>query len=76
MIGDLDPLIARMRGALVLFQAATVLGIALSAWGVVAATPLGLLGWLPCIPALLRLVRARRRLEAWTRRARARVDHA
>lgn len=63
MIGDLDPLIARMRGALVLFQAATVLGIALSAWGVVAAT-------------LLRLVRARRRLEAWTRRARARVDHA
>lgn len=70
MGGDLDPLIAQVRAALVLFRAATVLGIAASIWTVWAGTPLGLLGWLPWLPAYRYLTRATRQVEAWTRQAR------
>lgn len=69
MSGDLEPLIAGMRVALVLLQAATVLAIAASVWAVWAATPLGLLGWLLWLPAQRYLARATRRVEAWTREA-------
>jgi hypothetical protein len=67
--GDLGPLIVQVRAALVLVQAATVLGVAAFVWVVLAGAPLGLLGWLPYLPARWYLARATRRVEAWTRQA-------